>query len=230
MQAPRDPIPSSPSYRPSRVPGARPGPEGGRRQQNRLARTQALVDAAVRCFLTQGLDGATIDDVVRAAEVAKGSFYRYFQNKEDVVEAIFLPVTARVGGAMGTCAEAVELAMDPEALESAYRTMASDLLAVFLEAPEVVKLFLQERHGPPTACRQPILVLDAAVREHAVRMARAGRTHGLLRPLDPTLSALVTVGAVHELLWQTLHGRGPADPTGSTVELIDLVLHGVRAV
>lgn len=230
MQAPRDPHPASPSYRPSRVPGARPGPEGGRRQQNRLARTQALVDAAVRCFLDRGLDGATIDDVVKAASVAKGSFYRYFQNKEDVVEAVFLPVTERVSGAMGACATAVESAMDPAALQAAYEAMAAELLAVFLDAPDVVKLFLQERHGPPTPCRQPILTLDAAVREHAVRMAKAGRTHGLLRPLDPTLSALVTVGAVHELLWQSLHGRGPVDPATSTTELIDLVLHGVRAV
>lgn len=227
MQDEREP--NAQTFAPTRVPETRPGPEGGRRHANRLARTRSLADAAIACFLAKGIDGTTIDDVVGAADMAKGSFYRYFTNKEDLVVAIFRPVRERVVAAMDRCSRAVEAAEAPEALELAYAELAGDLLAVLTQAPEVIRLFLQERHGPPSLARVPVVELDTAIREHAIRMAEAGRTHGLLRPLDARIGAMTVVGAVHELLWQQFAGRGHDDPALGASELVEIVLHGVRA-
>lgn len=45
----------------------------------------ALMEAALKLFSERHADGVTIDDIVGAARVAKGSFYNYFSDKDDLV-------------------------------------------------------------------------------------------------------------------------------------------------
>ncbi|WP_158726440.1 TetR/AcrR family transcriptional regulator [Tomitella fengzijianii] len=57
---------------------------------------QELVDAAVDVFTENGLHGARVIDVTTRAGVAAGSFYTYFQTKEE----LFLEVVTQVRGRM----------------------------------------------------------------------------------------------------------------------------------
>lgn len=47
-----------------------------------------LVAAALRLFSQQGVAATTVDDIVREAGVAKGTFYLYFKTKPDVMNAV----------------------------------------------------------------------------------------------------------------------------------------------
>jgi AcrR family transcriptional regulator len=51
-------------------------------------RRDDLVDAALLAFATRGVAGTSVDDIVRAAGVAKGTFYLYFETRDDVVSAV----------------------------------------------------------------------------------------------------------------------------------------------
>jgi AcrR family transcriptional regulator len=46
------------------------------------------MDAAQEVFLAKGFDAASVDEIVKAANVAKGTFYFYFKTKEDVLLAL----------------------------------------------------------------------------------------------------------------------------------------------
>ena len=46
------------------------------------AKRQQILDGARRCFLAQGFDGASMNDIVTAAGVSKGTVYAYFPSKE----------------------------------------------------------------------------------------------------------------------------------------------------
>src|SRR5687767_14548749 len=78
--------------RPGLVPQKRPGPAGGKRDENRRRQTAALAAAGLRLFLRHGVEAVTVEQIVDEAGVAKGSFYRYFGDKADLVEALFAPV------------------------------------------------------------------------------------------------------------------------------------------
>jgi AcrR family transcriptional regulator len=52
---------------------------------DRQARRDELVSAAARVFAEQGVANTPVSDIVRAAGVAQGTFYLYFQSKDDVV-------------------------------------------------------------------------------------------------------------------------------------------------
>lgn len=60
----------------------------GPRSAKRETRRQELIEAAVAVFSAKGVSAASVDDIVRAAGVAKGTFYLYFATKDDAVNAV----------------------------------------------------------------------------------------------------------------------------------------------
>ncbi len=51
-------------------------------------RREELMDAAQRLFLEKGFSTTSVAEIVNAADVAKGTFYLYFQTKDDVLGAL----------------------------------------------------------------------------------------------------------------------------------------------
>ena len=52
------------------------------------AKRQQILDGARRCFLALGFDAASMNDIVKAAGVSKGTVYAYFPSKEKLFEAM----------------------------------------------------------------------------------------------------------------------------------------------
>src|SRR5437899_988178 len=101
----------------------RPGQSGGPRETNRRERIKALADASLRLFLERGIDAVTIDDITHATGVAKGTFYRYFEDKSALVDALIAPVRTDVISGLETCSRALQRARDVEAMFEAYRAV-----------------------------------------------------------------------------------------------------------
>lgn len=59
-----------------------------RTDRRRLRTRSALLGAGQRLFAKRNIDGVTIDEIVEAADVAKGSFYNHFDDKESLADAI----------------------------------------------------------------------------------------------------------------------------------------------
>src|SRR5919197_457989 len=51
-------------------------------------RRQELMDAAIRVLRAKGADAATVADITDEAQVAKGTFYLYFDSKEHLFAAL----------------------------------------------------------------------------------------------------------------------------------------------
>jgi len=59
------------------------------RDQRKSARTRArLMDAAVEVFARDGLEAASVNEIARLAEVANGTFYVHFKDKDAVVAEV----------------------------------------------------------------------------------------------------------------------------------------------
>jgi AcrR family transcriptional regulator len=59
-----------------------------------MIKKNALLDAAFDLFAKAGVHGATIDQIVEKAGVAKGTFYLYFKNKYDILDMIVIRKTS----------------------------------------------------------------------------------------------------------------------------------------
>lgn len=62
----------------------------GKIEQNKELKKRKLLEAADSFFSTKGFHKTSIQDIVNAAGVAKGTFYLYFKNKEDIRESLIL--------------------------------------------------------------------------------------------------------------------------------------------
>lgn len=206
----------------------RPGRAGGVRARNRERRTQQLTDAALQLFLRRNVDAVTIEDITRAAGVAKGSFYRYFENKEALVDALVEPLRATLLGAMDACRAALEQATDGEQLIAAYGIIGLAAAQLANESPDLVRFYLQECRAPRSGTRQPMRELADDISRRAIALTRAARNHGLLRTIHPAVSSLAVVGAAERLLLAYLSGEDLGDIAEVPGAVIGMVLDGIR--
>ncbi len=68
-----------------------------RSQRRRSRQRQRLIDAARRIIAQKGLAGLTVQAVTEEADMAVGSFYTYFPNKEALIEAAIWDDLKRLG-------------------------------------------------------------------------------------------------------------------------------------
>lgn len=59
-----------------------------RRERKKRETRQRLMEAALRLFREQGYDGTTVGQIAEAADVAKGTFFNYFETKEAVLPSL----------------------------------------------------------------------------------------------------------------------------------------------
>jgi len=206
----------------------RPGPRGGARDTNRRERSKALTAAALHLFLERGIDGVTIDDITQATGVAKGTFYRYFADKSALVNALIAPVRGEILSGLASCSRALRRARSVGAMFEAYRAVGKLLAGVMLTQPGVVRLYLQESRGPASGARLKIVELAVQISRLAVQITEKAHTHGLLRPIQPAVSALAVVGAVERLLLAVLREEDVGNPLEIPDALTTLVLDGLR--
>src|SRR5688572_11215815 len=211
-----------------KVPAVRPGPAGGARAVNRARRVEQICGAALPLLLAGGVESVTIDQIVDAAGVAKGSFYRYFDDKRQLVETLFEPLAEAIRTAFTECDRALDELDDPAQLPALYLRLAARLAAQVGPRPDLIRLYLQENRSPAVGARAPIRALADEISSRAVALSTKARDRGLLTDSDPRVGALTTIGASERLLFGFLSGENIGAPRAVPGTLINMILDGVR--
>lgn len=147
-----------------------------------------LTAAAATVFADRGYHAARVDDIVRAARTSHGTFYLYFQSKEDVLREL-----------AGECA-------------AEYGQLAADLTdpAQALTVTEGVERFfgVYDRHGAVIRAWMERHVTDRETNRHGrdafmqIAAALGDRLRDAGAPHDP-----VTIGALMALLERSAYYR-----------------------
>jgi AcrR family transcriptional regulator len=189
------------------------------RSSRREVRRKELIQAAVAVFSAKGVAAASVDDIVRAAGVAKGTFYLYFATKDDAVNAV---ASAMVEGV----AERVQAVVTDATRSPVERLLGfgagvrdvgdepyeRELIGVF-HRPE--NRVLHDRIGGQALLRlAPVIAAIIA----------DGIEAGQFRQQDPHRAAayvMACFGALHEVV------RAPEDVPAAIDELSKFVLRGL---
>lgn len=207
----------------------RPGRAGGRRDTNRKERSKALSDAALALFLARGIEAVTIEDITSKAGVAKGSFYRYFDDKAALTQDLFAPLAAEVQKIFHESSARIRTARNKDEALSSYTILGEGLAGILLSNADVVLLYLQENKAPAAGARAPARKLAGLISEKAIAHTRYAREHGLLRPFPAELSTLAVIGATERLLFGILTGESVGELREIPGSLTSLILDGIRA-
>lgn len=68
----------------------------GKIKENQQKKRQQLFETAFDLFTSKGIHETTIQDIAKAAGVAKGTFYLYFKDKYDLIEKLRKKKTAKL--------------------------------------------------------------------------------------------------------------------------------------
>lgn len=160
------------------------------RRHPRAERTRAaLIAAGRRLFCERPVDAVTVDDIVQAAGVGKGSFYNHFADREALVRVIAAEIRGTIEAAVGRTNTGFE---DPA------RRLARAVcvyLRYALDEPEAAGV-LVHIHSGHTSLSAPLnhgLVEDIETGLARGRFAVATVESGVLYVLGVTQLALVRI-------------------------------------
>ncbi|MCW3000428.1 MAG: TetR/AcrR family transcriptional regulator [Solirubrobacterales bacterium] len=198
--------------------GVRPGPPPGKREQTKAANRQAILDAALEVFGDLGYGAATVRDIVRRTDLATGTFYNYFPDKESVLRALMEDVATE---ARVLVRAARRSSADLESfVESGFRAYFDHLAS----DPRMFEL-LRRNAGTIRA-----LYDEPAIGAGTVELAedlRAGIAAGLVPDLDAEYMARAMVGAAFEVAVLMLE-REHLDVDAAVAFISKLFLGGIQ--
>lgn len=154
-----------------------------------------LIESALRVFAEKGLDAATIDDVIAAAGVSRGTFYNYFRTEAELAVAVSEELTSE---SIGHIEAAVGHLANP-----AERVARG--LRLYLGAAAKYPLFARFTSQAGLRAVSPNQLLREYLPRHILEGVRSGR----MDVPDVSLAVDMIVGAalsaVHALSTRTVH-------------------------
>jgi AcrR family transcriptional regulator len=188
------------------------------------ARRAQILDAATRVFAEKGLHRATIKDVARAAGVADGTIYNYFDNKD----ALLIGILERVNESQRRAADiAAADDTDPETFIRSYT--AHRLAHLSTNNLDVLRVIVSELLVNPTLAQTYVAKVVAPTFTIGEQPFIAWQEAGVVRTSDPQLATRAMAGMVLGLLVLRMLGdpylNERWDAVGGVVA--DLLLHGL---
>ena len=188
-----------------------------RRDRERLARREAMLDAALAVFSEKGYGGASVDEIAERAEFGKGTIYNYFPGGKD--ELYFALFEERVVGGLrrvidGSFPDGVDLST-PAAARAAFRGFIGGLIRQFEEARGPMLMFMKEGHRTHLALEHAAEfgLHFFGIIEAVARPIQLAIDAGALRPLPARPVAHVLMGNVRGYLMAEVDAD--CDPSGS---------------
>jgi AcrR family transcriptional regulator len=175
----------------------------------------ALADAGAAQFRGRGYRRTSVDDIVEAADVARGTFYKYFSDKQDLLAA----VAAEIYEAGKAFAEQITH-VDPLEDESALRGWLATYIGFYDRYSGCIDAWVEGTTDNPTII---------AIGENGQVLMDIGAAKMLIRrpgpyPFDPIVAALILRALVTRVPQAALDLPEPI----SDEDVVDLLMSSIR--
>ena len=197
------------------------GVAGAGRREERKARNRAkLLVAARKVFAEKGLGEATARDIVRETDLASGTFYNYFEDKEDAFNALLQEMAERSRALVRLERREPGLTLE-QLVENTFR-------AYFSWALEERELFQVFRRNAGAVAMMGSGVFELSIVE-ALEDLSAWEEAGLLPHVDLEYLATAGVGMAFQIATH-LADRDPPDVEVATRFCTRMFIGGIRAL
>jgi AcrR family transcriptional regulator len=194
---------------------ARSSVKAPRRHAPAEERRAQIIEAALGCFSERGYHATTMDDLVSASGLSKGSLYWHFKSKEDVFLALFDHMAFELFGRVDEAVESGGVEVVP---------LLRRELGVFLErfgAERTLLLAWTEFLAHPRG-RERMAEIYRLSREKFAALIRQGIATGELRDLPVESVAATLTGMLDALLLNA--ALDPDFELGAHVETVWAIL------
>ena len=185
-------------------------------------RHERILTEATRLFAEKGYEQTSVSDIVKACDMARGTFYLYFENLEQVLAELF----SRTMNVLWDEAERTGVAHQWG--EDAIRWIVPALFRLLAERKELLSVF--HCGGGRTFNEFKYRTIRDTISVRVSRILEQVQESPDARRCSPELGAMMIVTLVDQMAYYTiaLEEGGYANET-VVQELIDFILYGLSA-
>jgi len=191
----------------------------------RMQRRAQLLACAREVFAERGYHGSSIDDVIRAAGVARGTFYNYFESKR----AVFQVVLEDLFEVIWTSISSIEVGGDrtvPDQIESNVRSLCSTLD----DSHDHLRILFNEAAGLDPESDAALAKFYDRCHARLALAFRNGQALGFVVARDPDILALCIIGILKEYWSERARGAQMLPLDDFLAEVLGVLREGVLTV
>jgi len=194
------------------------GERSGRREQNKAENRTALLKAARAVFAEMGSGAASVRDIVRRTDLASGTFYNYFKDKEEIFSAVIAELSAELH------ARHQQGRVKAKTAEEFFRSHCSVYMNFVANDPETLAFGRNNVAAIRNLFDKPDLRELADALNDDIRSAIA---RGVLPNVDPGYLIAALSGVVFEVS-VVMTARSPVDPAAAADFATRILMGGIN--
>ena len=167
-------------------------------------RRDAILDAALECFVDRGFHGTAMPDIAKKTGIAAGTIYHYFASKEELVNALFRKWKAEI-------ARRVFTAFPQGApTREQFSVMWREMIAFALAHPAAFAFL--ELHNHSSYLDAESVAADRGLKIFAGAIVQQAQKDGVIKSLDAALLMELVFGAFIGIMRAHWEGRASLTP------------------
>lgn len=192
-------------------------------------RRNQILDCAKKIFSNKGYYEAYVEDVIKEAHVGKGTFYRYFKNKEDLFIALLIKFLSE----WEEMASISLAEFKPDNIQELFKLLIHRSFRFFQDNEDLCNIYL--RVGPGlNKIFEPFLVqFEQKMLNYFIGYIQTGMKLGIFREdLDVELAANMIAGSFlrvdyYYFVLKKSMGHGPFDLVKLAEDFYQIILRGI---
>jgi len=198
-----------------------------RAQRLRESRRAAVLTVARRIFSQKGYHATSIHDIIETADIARGTFYLYFESKRAIFDELLDSLVATLQ------AQVKRIEVGPEAPPPIAQmdAIVDRVLKTLLDNREIARILLREAVGIDEDFDRKLSEFYGRIEAMIMGALNTGRQLGVVRPCDAKVVARCVLGSIKEVVqWAFVeHETPPVEMTQVGREMIAFMLKGCLA-
>jgi AcrR family transcriptional regulator len=191
-------------------------------------RRAEIIDAAFDMFSERGYAATGIADIAARLHMSHGTFYRYFENKRDILDHVITNVTGKIADAVAA-ENAPDAATTLEEYREQVRRIVNALAQALDDDPRVARVLLVEAMGIDPELDARLIAVHRAYTDLTALYLENGIKRGYLRAdLDAPPTARALIGMVFAAALDAAHGE-PTDRERFIKAAMRVMFDGIRA-
>jgi AcrR family transcriptional regulator len=159
-------------------------------------REATILRAAKKIFAEHGYHDASIDDIIKEADIARGTFYLYYSGKRVIFDAILALALQEIHSQI----ESIRLGGDEPSPVDQVKANVRRVFNLLIEDRNLADILFVRAIGIDAEAMETLNTFYRNIAELLGRALSQGMTIGLLNKCDPEIAAYSIIGSVKEVL------------------------------
>lgn len=184
-------------------------------------RRKQILDAAKIAFSKTGFHGTEVEKIAAEAGVGKGTVYRHFESKENLIHAVLESMLDDlIEGVIQKSSGIDDLTRKLEVVVTGY-------VGYFRENQSIFRLVFQEQLPLKEKSAMFFKKRLSVLIDHIENILREGQTEGLFKKLDYRITAYLLVGMMNITFFRWIMNGGKGDIDADCKSVFSLYLNGI---